>query len=62
MSKAMSQEYDIIMGFFARWGVEMAGASSKCVFYTKVLQFWEIQTLTLMESIGGVNRLQNNDQ
>jgi hypothetical protein len=62
MSRAMSHECDIIMGFFAHWGVEMAGASSLKVFYTKVRQFWEIRMLTLMESIGGINRAQNNDQ
>jgi hypothetical protein len=62
MTKAMSHEYDIIMQFVARWGVETARASSIKVIYTKVRQFWEMRTLTLMESIGGINRLQNNDQ
>jgi hypothetical protein len=61
MTKAMSHEYDIIMKFVARWGVEMAGASSIKVFYTKVRQFCEMRTLTSMASIGGINRAPNND-
>lgn len=39
MTKAMSHEYDIIMKFVARWGVETARASSIKVIYTKVRQF-----------------------
>jgi hypothetical protein len=62
MTKAMSHEYDIIMKFVACWGVEMARASSIKAIYTKVRQFWEIPTRTLMESISGINRPQNNDQ